>query len=73
MPAYVVKWCDRFLDEFAARHPDRSIHDHRAWDQALEDAFVERISHERRTQKKGDYADYALGLSRARGTFKPGA
>jgi hypothetical protein len=73
MPAYVVQWCDRFLDELAAAHPDRRVHDPRDWDQALEDALVTRISEERKARKKGDYDDYARALARTRGTFKPGA
>ena len=73
MPAYVVHWCDRFLDELAAAHAGRAVHDPREWDQALEDALVARIAAERKASKKGDYEDYALGLARTRGSFKPGA
>ena len=73
MPAHVVKWCDRFLDEMAAAHPGRAVHDPRTWDQALEDTLVARISEARKASKKGDYDDYALDLGRTRGTFRPGA
>jgi hypothetical protein len=73
MPAHVVKWCDRFLDEMAAANPGRAVHEPRTWDQALEDALVARISEARKASKKGDYEDYALDLGRTRGTFRPGA
>ncbi|MBK8266561.1 MAG: hypothetical protein IPK80_35200 [Nannocystis sp.] len=69
MPAYVVRWADRFIAELAAEHPGRDVRDPKAWDQALEDAFARKIEDERKAVKKGSYDEYALSLSRVRGSF----
>ncbi len=69
MPAYVVKWSDRFLAELAAEVSGKDPYDPAAWDQELEDRFARKIEDERRSVKKGSYDDYALGLSRGRGSF----
>ncbi|MCA9637955.1 MAG: hypothetical protein KC420_18130, partial [Myxococcales bacterium] len=73
MPAYVVKWCDRFLAEYAEAHPDARVYDPKRWDQTIEDWIAERIMKERREVKRGDYDDYALDLSRERGSFVVGS
>jgi hypothetical protein len=74
MPAYVVSWCDRFLDQLAAEHGDWRVHDPESWDRhpELERELVARISAERKRVKSGSYDTYALDLSCARGTFNAG-
>lgn len=72
MPAYVVSWSDRFIDELQASHVTRDLHDPPSWDQALEDAFVKLVSDERKKVKSGSYDTYALDLSRTRGSFVGG-
>lgn len=72
MPAYVRKWGDRFLDELAEIEGDAKAYNPSAWDQELETWWAERVMKERREVKKGSYDDYALGLSRERGSFVVG-
>lgn len=74
MPAYVCSWCDRFLDQLAAEHPDWDVYDPASWDRHpdLERILVERIAAERKRVKSGSYDTYALDLSRARGSFGGG-
>ncbi|MCA9691044.1 MAG: hypothetical protein KC636_15670, partial [Myxococcales bacterium] len=72
MPAYVRKWTDDFIDALASEHPKRRVHDPKSWDQALEEAFCEKVKDRRRAVKKGSYDTYALDLDRARGSFTPG-
>ncbi len=72
MPAYVRKWGDRFLEELAEIEGDAKVYNPSAWDQELETWWAERVMKERREVKKGSYDDYALGLSRERGSFVVG-
>ena len=72
MPAYVRRWGDRFLAELAELHPERPVYSPDSWDQALETWWAERVMKERRDVKRGSYDDYALGLSRERGSFVVG-
>ena len=72
MPAYVVKWSNRFIAELEREHPGRNLSDPFTWDQALEDAFVKKVSDERKRVKKGSYDQYALDLGRARGSYVGG-
>ena len=58
--------------ELEAANPGRDLSDPFNWDQALEDAFVQKICDERKRVKSGSYDTYALDLSRARGSFVPG-
>ena len=69
MPGYVAKWSNRFIAELEAEHPGRDLSDPFMWDQALEDAFVQKICDERKRVKAGSYDRYALDLSPARGSF----
>lgn len=69
MPGHVVTWSNRFIKELATDHPDLDLVDPGQWDQAIEDAFVQKISDERKRVKSGSYDTYALDLSRTRGTF----
>jgi hypothetical protein len=75
MPAYVVKWCDRFLGELATEHAGADVYDPDTFDAvpALETAMVDKICAERKRVKSGSYDTYALDLSRARGSFVAGA
>jgi hypothetical protein len=52
------------------RTPAATCPDPDQWDQTLEDAFVKKISDERKRVKSGSYDTYALDLSRVRGSFK---
>jgi len=72
MPAYVRRWGDRFLDELAELEGEAKVYNPSAWDQKLETWWAERVMKERRDVKKGSYDDYALDLSRDRGTFVVG-
>ena len=72
MPGYVVSWSNRFIAELQKEHTNRDLSDPFHWDQALEDAFVQRVSDERKKVKAGSYDTYALDLSRVRGSFKSG-
>jgi peptidoglycan hydrolase-like protein with peptidoglycan-binding domain len=73
MPGYVVSWTNRFFAELQKEHQGRDLCDPDAWDQPLEDAFVQKVSDERKRVKTGSYDDYALDLSRARGSFDGGS
>lgn len=72
MPAYVVKWSDRFLAELAQENPGKPVYEPGAWDQALETAFADKVAAERKRVKSGSYDTYALDLSRTRGSFLGG-
>lgn len=72
MPAHVVRWSNRFIAELEAASPGRDLSDPFEWDQALEDAFVQKICDERRRVKSGSYDGYARGLSTTRGSFVGG-
>jgi len=72
MPAYVRRWGDRFLDELAELEGEAKVYSPSAWDQKLETWWAERMMKERREVKEGSYDDYALDLSRDRGTFVVG-
>jgi peptidoglycan hydrolase-like protein with peptidoglycan-binding domain len=72
MPAHVVKWSNRFIAELEREHPGRDLSDPFEWDQALEDAFVQKLSDERKRVKKGSYDQYALDLGRTRGSYVGG-
>lgn len=72
MPAHVVRWSNRFIAELEAASPARDLSDPFEWDQALEDAFVQKICDERKRVKSGSYDGYALALSRVRGSFVGG-
>ncbi len=69
MPAYVRSWSDRFLAELAKSESPSKVYNPAKWDQTLETWWAERVMKERRDVKKGSYDDYALGLSRERGSF----
>jgi len=69
MPGYVVTWSNRFIKELQAEHPGLDLSDPDQWNQALEDAFVKKVCDERKRVKTGSYDDYALDLSRVRGSF----
>jgi hypothetical protein len=75
MPAYVVKWCDRFLGELAGEHAGADVYDPGTFDvvPALETELVDKICAERKRVKSGSYDTYALDLSRERGSFVFGA
>lgn len=73
LPANVIAWSNRFIGELEREHPGRDLSDPFEWDQALEDAFVKKVSDERKRVKKGSYDGYALDLSRARGSYVGGA
>jgi hypothetical protein len=70
MPGHVVTWSNRFIKELQAEHPGLDLTDPDQWNQTLEDAFVKKISDERKRVKSGSYDTYALDLSRVRGSFK---
>jgi len=72
MPAYVVKWGDRFLAELS-QEKGKPAHDPSAWDQTLEDAMADKVAAERKRVKPGSYDTYALDLSRKRSSFVGGA
>ena len=69
MPAYVRRWSNQFLAELATSEPASKVYNPAKWDQALETWWAERVMKERRDVKKGSYDDYALELSRERGSF----
>lgn len=72
MPAHVVRWSNRFIAELEAASPGLDLSDPFEWDQALEDAFVQKICDERKRVKSGSYDGYARGLSTTRGSFVGG-